>query len=215
MRRSVWVATTAALALLTGCAGQPAEFHRYTLPSGETQLRATQAATHTLAVAPVRLAAFLADAGLVYQNSDIEVQQAQGHLWADDLDHQLERQLRSELTRRLPAYRVLPSGARDDVDMLLAVSVDKFQGRYDGQAVIAGQYQLRDERDRLLAAEPFQIEQPLAEDGYPALVHALAAGWTQAADRMAAAVVRHTGQASASAADDDDADANLDVDIER
>ncbi|WP_106476786.1 PqiC family protein [Phytohalomonas tamaricis] len=214
MTRPLWIAAVTSIALLTGCAGQPAELHRYTLPDEGGLMRTTQAATHTLAVTPIQLASFLESSGMVYQTSEIEVKQAQGHLWADDLSHQLERQLRAELSRQLSTYRVLPAGNHEDIDMKVAVSLEEFQGRYDGKAVIAGQYQLRDGRNRLLKAEPFRIERPLTEDGYPALVKALAEGWREAADQMAQSVSQYSEQTGDSAVGDSSSGADIDVNID-
>ncbi len=185
--------TLAALLWLTGCAlgGTPAT--RYALPDAEAPARVETTARHSLVLRPLRLAPLLDAEGIVVQLDDITLREASGHRWAEPLGRQLERGLRDRLASALPDTRVLlDAEAGPSADPLqLRVTVERFQGRPDGQALAAGRWALLDADQTLLDAATFRVATPLAEDGYPALVRALGRSWDGAADEIAAAVERH------------------------
>ena len=83
------------------------------------------------------------------------------------------------ISRGQPGLENLP--ARE-----IRLQLDRFQGRYDGMALIRGRWQLLNNQGRLLRQQGFEVAAPLQEDGYPALVRALASGWEQVADTLAA-----------------------------
>ena len=176
-----------ALLGLAGCAADQPDSASYLLPSTAPERQYE----HRLAiqVAPVRLAGHLDSEGIVMQLNDIEVYQARQHLWGEDIAGQLQRRLQERLGRALPQSQVVSRGqpllegapVRD-----LRVQVSRFQGRFDGVALAEGQWQLLDGNGRLLAQAGLGAEQPLADDGYPALVRALGAAWEQVADQLAA-----------------------------
>ncbi|RKR07271.1 hypothetical protein C7446_0080 [Kushneria sinocarnis] len=187
MRRRLLPLTVLLLAL-GGCAGQSTEFHRYTLPEADSDGAVTAGDTATRQVvqlSPVTLAAYLDGSGIVFQTSDIEVQQAQAHLWAEDIGTQLTRTLRDALAGQLPQSRVRIGDDPQPEQARVQVTLSQFQGRHDGMAVLAGRYTLQDARGRLIEQQPFRIERPLPEDGYPALVRTLGAGWQAVAERIA------------------------------
>ncbi|APE29485.1 hypothetical protein BOX17_00025 [Halomonas aestuarii] len=180
---------------LTGCAASGPAATRYTLPGDAMEAPdriAGAEAGHRLVVAQPRLARFLEVEGLVLQLDDITLNEASQHQWAEPLGLQLERGLRERLAARLPDTRVTGEdvdGRRDDA-ATLRLEVDRFHGRHDGQAVVGGQWQLRDTEGSLLVLSPFAIEVPLAEDGYPAMVRALGRGWDRVADEIAGEIKR-------------------------
>ncbi|QFU01852.1 hypothetical protein FIU83_09385 [Halomonas sp. THAF5a] len=180
---------------LAGCATDAPPANRYTLPDDALAAPALSAdgeAEHRLVVARPSLARFLAVDGLVLQLDDITVNEANRHRWAEPLGLQLERRLTARLAARLPDTRVLGETAgepREDA-ATLRLTVDHFQGRFDGRAVVAGQWQLRDAEGNLQALSPFSVEVPLARDGYPALVRALGRGWNRAVDEIAGEIKR-------------------------
>ncbi|MGL4206109.1 MAG: ABC-type transport auxiliary lipoprotein family protein, partial [Aeromonadaceae bacterium] len=79
------------------------------------------------------------------------------------------------LSRQLQQVQVLEGEGADADSWHLAVTITAFQGRFDGQAIVAGRWILR--RDELIYSQSFQRSIPLSEDGYPALVRALREGW--------------------------------------
>lgn len=191
------------LAVLAGCAGQSTEFHRYTLPLADQRAATAEPGVSlpdsapTVAVSSVRLADYLDGQGVVYQTSDIEVNEAQANLWADSLSAQLTRSLQRTLGDQLKDHRVLGETlAGDRADTGVRVTLSRFQGRYDGMAVLAGQYQLRDAGGSLLYQQPFEIERPLDDDGYPALVRTLSQGWENVGEQIAHEITRQEQMAS-------------------
>ncbi|WP_457809198.1 PqiC family protein [Kushneria sp. EE4] len=195
LHASLRSAGLAAVVMLAGCAGQATEFHRYTLPLADQRTAEPGASlpdsAPTLAVSSVRLADYLDGQGVVYQTSDIEVNEAQTNLWADNLSAQLTRSLQRTLGDRLRDHRVLGETlAGDRADTGVRVTLSQFQGRYDGMAVLAGQYQLRDAGGNLMAQHHFDIERPLEDDGYPALVRTLSQGWENVGEQIADEIAR-------------------------
>ncbi|REC95121.1 PqiC family protein [Kushneria indalinina] len=183
------------VALLAGCAGQATEFHRYTLPLADQRPAepgvSLPDSAPTVAVSSVRLADYLDGQGVVYQTSDIEVNEAQTNLWADNLSAQLTRSLQRTLGDQLSDHRVLGETlAGDRADTGVRVTLSRFQGRYDGLAVLAGQYQLRDAGGNLLTQQHFDLQRPLEDDGYPALVRTLSQGWESVGEQIAAEITR-------------------------
>lgn len=174
---------------LSGCAGSNAAPASYLLPSTAP----TQQYPHALAitVAPVGIAGHLDSDGIVMQLNDIEVYQARQHLWAEDLGKQLQQQLQQRLTLSLPQAQVVNKGQPilDGVPVKdIRIQVSRFQGHHDGMALAEGQWQLLDGSGRLLKQAGFRVEQPLTDDGYPALVRALATAWDRVADQLAAEI---------------------------
>lgn len=182
----------AALMLLSGCAGAPpAPDQRYLLAITEVPDAPPEDTARRLLIAPLRLAPFLRTDGIVMQTGAVTIHQGRDHLWAEDLATQLQRGLCQELARKLRRVRVLDDSdpARPGEPLRrLEVEVDGFHGRYDGVAVVIGQWRLRNAEGRLLASRRFSIERPLQADGYQALVKSLAAAWQNVADEIAPAV---------------------------
>lgn len=171
---------------LVGCAGQSTPASRYTLPEPSVQRASDAGALHPrqLRVSPVEVASYLDQEGIVMQLSDIELNAANRNLWAEDLGQQLTRRLRQSLTANLPRVTVLGSGQGDANAWRLSISVDQFQGRYDGRAVASGEWQLYD-GNRLLAQRRFDVTRALGEDGYPALVRTLGEVWERVGEQIA------------------------------
>lgn len=176
-------------ALLAGCAGSPTPTARYTLPV--SQLEAPRQyegqAPEVVVLEPIRMASYLNSEGIVMQLSDIEVQQARNHLWAERLSRQLERSLQQRLDTALPNTRVLADVPASEERQALRVRVelDRFQGHFDGKAVVSGVWRVRNSNGRTVASEAFNVEETLETDGYPALVRSLAQAWAQVGARLA------------------------------
>lgn len=182
--RQWWLLATALLvtALVAGCsARQPDEgATRYLLTDRPTAAEAT-GGERLLRVKRIELARYLDVEGVVMQTSDIAVQAARNHLWAEDLAAQLHRDLRQRLAEQLDGVRVLGPAQRlsapDREIMELTVTVDRFQGRFDGYAIVGGKWQLLDSQGEVRAGKRFHQEEILSRDGYPALVASLKDAW--------------------------------------
>lgn len=180
------------MSMLVGCAGQGIEESRYTLPSETQDIDVAGDFQGSVSLAPPRMASYLKDDGIVMQLDDIRIHQARHHLWAEPLDRQLQERMRQHLSQALPNADVLRSGQSSEAStpaLHVQLDVDRFQGRDDGMAVVDGQWRIRDDNDRTLSRESFEIERPLEDDGYPALVRALGSAWDTLGDRLVDALV--------------------------
>lgn len=190
-RRLTWPALLLGSLLLTGCAGGSATIHQYTLPNGPLSTRMAPVSAPAVMVMPVQLSGFLQGRGIMFQTSPLELNEARNHLWADDLGPQLDRLLNQALATKLTQVRLLPGDSADTPMLYATVVLDRFQGRFDGKAVVSGQYRLMNAERYVVATQPFVYEIPLRTDGYPALIEALDQGWLQMADQLANTIGQH------------------------
>ncbi len=177
------------LTLLASCAGTPATSTQYLLPAdGGSSPSTAVEPSRVLVVRPLQIADFLNDEGIVLQLDEITLNQATGNRWAEQPALMLQRGLRQRLANRLPDTEVLDATTRAGGDLQLLVELNSFQGTHNGDAVAAGQWQLRDESGQVVMQRNFQAVTRLDSDGYPALVRALGRSWDQVATDIAAGI---------------------------
>ncbi len=192
INRAVLPGTRALLAGVTllavaGCASKTVQSSSYMLPASIPEQQHPCALA--VSIAPIRLSGLLDNQGIVMELNDIEVHQARHHLWAEDIDVQLQQQLQRHLTLSLPQAQIITKGQPLHAGLPrreVRVSVNAFQGSYSGNAIVQGQWLLLGEKDQLLKQHNFRIEQPIAADGYPALVRALGSAWDQVSEQLTA-----------------------------
>ncbi len=174
------------LVLLSACSSSQKKFY-YQLPDADVQ---TQVSTglRQLWVAQVIVADHLVSKGIVYQLNDVRYVSASHHLWGSSLEQQLQQMLISNLSAAMPAWLITSRFTGND-QAVLTVTVNGFHGRYDGKAVIRGQWLLR--HQQRLITQSFNIELEQDEAGYDALVRKLAEGWQQQVRVIAAQIDRH------------------------
>lgn len=173
---------------LTGCAGSAKAPAMFVLDAdhGATNPPA-QATRAVLVVEPVRVAPVLEESGIVYQTGAHRVVIANNNRWATPLPGQLRDALEAELADALPGVRV-QTGALQKTGLpvlRLTTRVDAFMGHYDGNAHIAGDWQLVDASGQNRLSERFERRIPLQRDGYDALVDSLSRGWRASARDLA------------------------------
>ncbi len=169
--------------LLTACSSTVAPAY-YVLSLPGDQAPSRQVTTGPMLVVDrVQLPEYLNDLGIAFQQDDVQIVTANQARWAEALDKQLTRSLVQSLSRQLQQVQVLEGEGANATSWHLAVNMTAFQGRFDGQAIVAGRWILR--RDELTYSQSFQREIPLGEDGYPALVRALREGWQAEVVRLA------------------------------
>lgn len=167
--------SVAAVLLVSACSG-PAAVSYYQLPA-MTSTSVQAKAEKSFYIAPVEVASYLNGRGLVLQLSEIELNMARQHLWAEPVAQQVQRQLRELLASQLPYKAQLNANA---ADIVVSVQLDRFHGTHEGQAVLSGRYQLSQQK----TSEAFSLMVPLTEDGYPALVKALNQGLEQLSQQI-------------------------------
>jgi len=177
------------LLVLAACAGSnpPQTATRYLLPEDGRSpgVRTSGMASQILVLRQLQLADYLDTEGLVLQLDDITLNAAFSQRWAEPLVLQLQRGLRQRLQNRLPGTTILDAAAPAREGLQLRVEVSRFHGTHTGDAVAAGQWQLRDAGGALLEQQDFAVALPLDADGYPALVRTLGLLWDRVADQIA------------------------------
>lgn len=176
-------------ALLLSACSSTIDNTYYQLPSKPAAMQVRsggEAQPPALWVQQVAVPDYLAGNGLVYQTSDVKYVIAANNLWASPLDQQLQQTLVANLSKALPGRLVsaAPLGEKHDT---LSVTVTGFQGRFDGRAVVSGEWILQ--HNGHVVKQGFDVALPQNEDGYDALVRTLAIGWQQTAQNIANAVI--------------------------
>lgn len=168
--------------LLSACSGTPQKIY-YQLPTlGVTAPVSAGAAPRQLWLEHVTVADYLAQNGVVYQTNDVRYVIGQNNLWASPLDQQLQQALVTNLSDELPGWVVSSQPMNSDQDVL-NVTVNGFHGRYDGMVIVRGEWALSHQGK--LIKRTFNLQLKQGEDGYDALVRALAQGWLQQAQAIA------------------------------
>ncbi|WP_413734442.1 membrane integrity-associated transporter subunit PqiC [Sodalis sp. RH21] len=169
-----------ALVMLLGACSSNDNKHYYQLPvaadgSSVSPPPSSTAARH-IWVSRVNVSDFLAGSGVVYQSSDVRYITASNNLWASPLEQQLRQTMVANLSNALPGTLVSASPVQGEQDTL-EINITGFHGRYDGRAVIQGEW-LFTHKEQVTRA-PFALTLKQEEDGYDALVRTLAQGWQQ------------------------------------
>lgn len=173
--------------LLTACSSIPDKAY-YQLPDVYQPIATEQVVAvkserqPQIWIQPIRLSDMLISSGIVYQTSDINYTVANQHLWINPLDQQLQQSLMKGLANAFPT-RVVSTQPIEDKLAKLAVTVNYFQGRYDGQVIIGGDW-IYTEGETVIS-QPFSVQLTQEEDGYPALVRTLGVGWQQVVAQIA------------------------------
>lgn len=179
------------LGALAGCASGPTadDSAAFMLDDGPASAPARAPAdAPVLVVRPVHTAGYLDQGGIVYRIAPYRVVIANDHRWAAPLTNQLTDTLYNVLGARLNHAAVVRTPGRDGAQYTLATRVERFYGSHDGEAHIAGEWQLEGPTGRTLRRGHFSRHVALPKDGYPALVASLSAGWQDVASAMAAPI---------------------------
>lgn len=181
------ILTLALLGLLAGCSTSQPSLHYYSLDASQPSSGAAPATPqHQLVLRPITLASQLDRISMVYQLEGQELHFTEYHRWAGSLDDQLNQVTMNGLSARLPGWVIRQDGARKGP--VLSIVVERFQGRYDGRAVLSGRWRLLAEDGTVLRDAPFRQERVLPADGYNTLVGELGQGWQQLLDQIATEV---------------------------
>ncbi|WP_154179960.1 PqiC family protein [Vibrio sp. Vf1514] len=186
MRRIMFLAA----ALLAGCSSAPEITSAlYLLPQPESQTQTAEAVTERplLVVRPVELASYLNNRGIVYRTSESQVIQAKHNQWAQNLSEQITQRVIADLRQKQTHYwpvtvHNLLDQSSDDK---LQLSLNKFNGNYQGNTEVEGEWMLIETNGKVKRRAPVKISVPLRDEGYDALVEALAASLDDLTDAIA------------------------------
>ncbi|NDL61995.1 membrane integrity-associated transporter subunit PqiC [Acerihabitans arboris] len=177
MRKGILVALAF---MLVACGGNN-DKHYYQLPiapqaSDDGQRLPSAVGARHVWLSRVNVSDYLAGSGVVFQESDVRYVTASNNLWASPLEQQLQQTMVANLSNALPGVLVSASQAQGDQDQL-EFNVTGFHGRYDGRAIIQGEWLLT--HNGQVSRHPFILALKQDQDGYDALVRTLAQGWLQ------------------------------------
>lgn len=175
--------------LLAGCSSVTDTTQTlYLLPHAEAQAPAPRALANRplLVVRPVELAGYLNDNGIVYRVTDTQVVQAKHHQWAQNLSEQITQRVITDLRQKQSHYWPVPVHNLLDQrhENKLQLSLNQFNGTYQGNAELAGEWMLIDANGKVIRRSAVNISLPLQNDGYDALVSALSVGLNQLTDNL-------------------------------
>ncbi|WP_411062716.1 PqiC family protein [Vibrio rotiferianus] len=177
--------------LLAGCSSAPQNTDAfYVLPEfSAANINSTLAVQRTpLIVRPVELASYLADSGIVYRTSETQIVQAKHNQWAHSISEQITSRVINELRAKQTQY--WPVEVNNLLDQnhesKLQLSLSKFNGNFEGNAELEGEWLIIDANGKVTNSAPVNINVPLQNDGYDALVDALSEGLTNLTDQIAA-----------------------------
>lgn len=170
---------------LAGCGSSPAELQYYRLPAVAAKAPVVDSAK-VLVIEPVMVASYLNSNALVYQNNEVNLQLTRTHQWAEALDQQLTRNLQAHLSGVLTDWRVTQQVSSSG-DSRLTVQVTQFHTTADGKVLISGQAHLL--TGAVVKQLPFELQLPIADDGYDEVVKTLGQGWSDVASKIASLII--------------------------
>ncbi|EGR3112882.1 membrane integrity-associated transporter subunit PqiC [Vibrio parahaemolyticus] len=189
--KRVFLLATALVTGLTGCSSAPeATRALYLLPKAETKTsnQMSVAERPLLVIRPAQLASYLNDNSIVYRTSNTQIVQAKRYQWAQSISEQITQRIVAELRQKQSDYWPVEMNNLLDQsgESKLQLSLNKFNGSYQGNAEIEGEWLLIDASGNVVRSSQIKILMPLQDEGYDALVDALSAGLNQLTDDIAA-----------------------------
>ncbi len=177
-------------ALLAGCSNTPDSTNSmYLLPTTHTQgfSNAVMTERSLLVVRPVELASYLNDSGIVYRTSESQIIQAKYNQWAQSISEQITQRVIDDLRQKQNHYwPVKVSNLLDQSgENKLQLSLNKFNGNYQGNAELEGEWMLIDSNGKVKRRSQINILIPLQDEGYDALVGALSTGLNNLTNNIA------------------------------
>ena len=168
-------------ALLAGCSSAPEPTSSmYLLPKVESQTLSSAAVAERplLIVRPVELASYLNNSGIVYRTSESQIIQAKHNQWAQSISEQITQRIIDDLRQKQSHY--WPVQVHSLIDQSsenkLQLSLSKFNGNYQGNAELEGEWMLIDANGKVQHRSTIKILMPLQYEGYDDLDGALSTG---------------------------------------
>ncbi|NGN96263.1 hypothetical protein G5S52_00910 [Grimontia sp. S25] len=162
--------------VIAGCSSAPdTATTTYLLPQAELKEAVLRKEQPILLIQPVKVAGYLAGEGIAYQTSPSEIVVAQNNLWAESLSQQVTERLVNQLrTPKANYWPMYPNASLNSAKMpRLQLNISRFDGDYQGNATVAGDWVLVDGNGDIVQSQTFFAQSPLEQEGYQALVNAL------------------------------------------
>lgn len=156
---------------LGACATEPLSISYYLLSTPSANLARQQSMTtqKTLVIEDVEMSAYLRQSGIVMQTRGNQLQISKQHLWAENLELAVPKQLAAAMQNQPVAYQVYVRNLDyvPNATYSLRVHIDNLQATDQGEVVSSGRYQLIDnENSGQSVAVDFYFSADLQEDGY-------------------------------------------------
>lgn len=163
--------------LVVGCGSRILDKHYYRLNSSylPPDKLTVKKADDIIWVAPVVLAGYLDQQGIIYQTKPFEYVSASNHLWVSPLGGQLQNVLVNNLSALISNHLVsaIPT---DSPKITVQAFIDGFHGTYEGDVILKGYWLVTTRNNKILRQNfAHRIAQP--KEGYESLVQALSIGW--------------------------------------
>jgi uncharacterized lipoprotein YmbA len=184
------------LMLVTACAGAPPPTTRYLLPIDVPEGAVRFDPPVRVGLAPISVAPYLNQPGLVVETETGQIRPASQHVWAEPIALGLYRILQSELSAALGFQIDDDITGRPHWDYAVDVEIDRFHGTLDGRAMLIARWSVtsivaKGER----AGYRFSSSLPLEAPGYQALVDAEIALTRVLAGKIASSIREIAGEA--------------------
>ena len=170
--------------LLAACSSQPQQPATYLLRSEVASTSGQQLAASRVALAQVRVAAYIEQPGLVLATGEGRIQAARNHLWAEPLRVSLPRFMANEISAA--SGRDVSASPLPTTEVRINLAIDQLHGNGKGAALLVAYWDI--ESADTLNAFRFAEQHALEGDGYGALVQAEEALLRQLAAAIAASL---------------------------
>jgi uncharacterized lipoprotein YmbA len=173
------------IVILTGCSSSPQRTQHYTFNATSSSLNLGNKQTEHFVIAPLQLASFLDQPGLVIQLNDNQVFTSSYHRWAQPLREILHTTLAQELNRTSSTELTFSKKQpRSRQSAQLHIDVEQFNSNDQSQVVFSGQFSIYNKEEKLISNQSFHITKQLSQDGYPHSVNMLQLTITQLAKQI-------------------------------
>lgn len=128
-----------------------------------------------IGVGPVILAEYVNRSNLVVQTSANQIEVAQDHLWAGNLDHSISRVVSINLSRNLMTgnIRTYPWSRDSELDYQVAMDVREFVAGHDGYARLQASWRVYAlPSRRMVGKNTFTGEEPISSGDFESMVAA-------------------------------------------
>lgn len=182
--------------LLSACSNNQAAIETYYYALGADDLAVTAVdnqGSGILVIKPIELSDYLNSSGVVMQMTDNQIHIAEQHLWAGNLNQQLDSLTQEALTLHLPQWSIIESTDfypnEGDRYWILSINVNRFQGRLEGSAVVSGRWSLVNPDGVVVKDELFNHQLNIPQGDYSDLVEKLKQNWLNLNQTLAQQVV--------------------------
>ena len=176
---------------LSACGSNPPPETQYFVltPHAQTNIPTSENSNKIVVLEPIKLAEFLDQPGIVMQTNSHQIKVAHYHRWAEPLKINIRRFIADTLNGNL-RNSVVQDEINVDEDVLsLKITVDQFNGKTDGSAILSGNWKLIDESNNIvLKTNTYSYNASLSNDGYTELVNQLAHNLEQLSSDLAKAI---------------------------